>query len=125
MLTVFSDSTTSPMGSFSFTGTTEIDLSGSTWGIGLDENDVYHAALKHTQTGDPANRQWEIRLGRGGQIYSLRSEVGELVPPQSLRSAFVDEVFQSISVDTSTRVVPLVRTWDNKSIGDNAPKWYN
>ena len=103
VLSVFSDSATASAGSFNFTSTTAVDLSGSNWGFGVNENDVYHAALRHTQTGGPANRDWEIRIGQGGQIYSIRSEVGEIVPPQSFARPYNDEVFQSISVDTSPR----------------------
>jgi len=103
LLSIFSESDVSSAGDFSFSQTTDLDLSGSNWGFRVDENDVYHAALRSNQTG-PANRDWEIRIGQGGQIYSIRSEVGEIVPPQSLGRPFVDEVFQAISVDTSTRV---------------------
>ena len=69
-------------------------------GVGVDENDVYHAALRSNQTSGPANRDWEIRVGLGGQIYSIRSEVGEIVPPQSTMRPFNDEVFQAVSVNT-------------------------
>ena len=103
LLSIFSDSGASPAGNFSFSQTNDLDLSGSNWGFGVDENDVYHAALRSNQTGGPANRDWEIRIGQGGQIYSIRSEVGEIVPPQALSRPFTDEVFQAISVDTSPR----------------------
>lgn len=103
VLSVFSESLAASEGDFDFNTTTELNLSGSNWGFGVNENDVYHAALTHTQTDGPANREWEIRLGQGGQIYSIRSEVGEIVPPQSFSRPYNDEVFQSISVDTSTR----------------------
>ena len=103
LLSVFSASTTASSGDFNFTSSTAPDLSGSNWGFGVNENDVYHAALKHTQTGGPANRDWELRIGRGGQIYSIRSEVGEIVPPQSIGRPYNDEVFQAISVDASPR----------------------
>ncbi len=103
LLTVFSDSNVTVADSSAFTSTTELDLSGSTFGFGVNENDVYHAALKTNLTNGPANRDWEIRIGQGGQIYSIRSEVGEIVPPQSIRRPFNDEVFQAISVNTSPR----------------------
>ncbi len=103
LLQVFSNTSAATVGDFEFGGTTDLDLSGSNWGFGVSENDVYHAALTHTQTGGPANRDWEIRIGQGGQIYSIRSEVGEIVPPQSFSRPYNDEVFQSISVDTSPR----------------------
>ena len=70
---------------------------------GLNENDVYHAALRANLTSGPANRDWEIRIGQGGQIYSIRSEVGEIVPPQSFFRPFNDEVFQCVSVNTLPR----------------------
>ena len=103
LLTVFTDSNVTPAGNFDFTSTTELDLSGSMHGVGVDENDVYHAALRSNQTSGPANRDWEIRVGLGGQIYSIRSEVGEIVPPQSTMRPFNDEVFQAVSVNTAPR----------------------
>ena len=102
-LQVFSDSNVTGGGDFSFSSTNDIDLSGSPWGFGVDESSVYQAALKHEQT-DGTSSDWEIRVGQGGQIYSIQNaELGEIVPPQSRSSHYVDEVFQSISVDTSPR----------------------
>lgn len=90
-------------GDFSFSCTHEVSLSGSSWGFGVNESNVYHAALRHQQNDDSSS-DWTIRIGQGGQIYSLRTEaLGELVPPQSIERHFVDEVFQPISVDRSTR----------------------
>ena len=103
LLSVFSNSGASTSGNFNFSQTNNLDLSGSNWGFGLDENDVYHAALKHDQSSGPADREWEIRIGKGGQIYSIQSEVGEIVPPQSLSRPYTDEVFQAVSVDTRPR----------------------
>ena len=103
LLAVFSDSTVATAGNSAFTSTTKLDLSGSTFGFGLNENDVYHATLRANLDGGPANRDWEIRIGQGGQIYSIRSEVGEIVAPQSFFRPFNDEVFQCISVNTSPR----------------------
>lgn len=103
LLKVFSSTAVADAGEFEFGGTAELNLSGSNWGFGVNETDVYHAALTHVQAGGPANRDWEIRIGQGGQIYSIRSEVGEIVPPQSFFRPYNDEVFQSISVDTSPR----------------------
>ena len=105
VLAVFSDSNVTAAGNSAFTSTTALDLSGSLFGFGLDENDVYHAALRTNQSSGPANRDWEIRVGQGGQIYSIRSEVGEIVPPQSFGRPFNDEVFQCVSVNTSPRDV--------------------
>ena len=101
LLKIFSDSGATSTSDFSFTSTNETDLAGSTWGFGVNENDVYHAALKHRSTSGVSDHDWDIRVGKGGQIYSIRGEVGEIVPPQSRSRPFVDEVFQSISVDRS------------------------
>lgn len=103
VLSIFSDSDAQSTSDFSFSSTNETDLSGSRWGFGVDERDVYHAALRHEDASGDPSQNWEIRVGNGGQIYSIRSSVGEIVPPQTRDSPFVDEVFQSISVDRSTQ----------------------
>lgn len=100
LLGVFTDSTVASAGGFTFTTTTETDLSGSTWGVGVNEEDVYHAALRHEQAG----HDWQVRIGRGGQIYSIIDSVlGELVPPQRSHSPYVDEVFQVVSAESGIR----------------------
>lgn len=54
--------------------------------------------LSHT---DPnPNRSWTMRIGKGGGIYSFRSSLGEVIPPQAVGNApFVDEVWQGVAVD--------------------------
>jgi len=103
LLSIFSDSDAQSSNDFSFSTNTETDLAGSRWGFGVNENDVYHAALRHQDNGGDASNNWEVRIGNGGQIYSIRGAVGEIVPPQSIARPYVDEVFQSISVDRSTQ----------------------
>ena len=111
LLSVFSDSDAASTNNFSFT-TNSTDLSGSNWGFGVNENDVFHQALIHEQTDGAANSGWEVRVGQGGQIYSIRNDaLGEIVPPQTRDAPYVDEVFQSISVDRSLR---------NANTGDQA-----
>lgn len=58
-----------------------------------DENDVFHAKLVMNSSAI----DWEIRIGKGGQLYSLNIDgLGEVIPPQSLTvSPWVDEVIQA------------------------------
>ena len=71
--------------------------SGSQWGEGLDERMVYHREIKHTQD---AHSDFTLRIGRGGQLYSLRGAFGESLPPQSPGNPWNDEVWQFVSVCT-------------------------
>ena len=51
--------------------------SKSLWAKGLDESKVFHGELIHTQN---PKRDFSLRMGKGGQIYSLRGPFGESVP---------------------------------------------
>ncbi len=66
----------------------------SHWVEGVDERPVFHAYLTHKST---AERSWELRIGKGGQIYSIVSSFGEAMPPQRLMSPFNDEVWQMVT----------------------------
>ena len=52
--------------------------STSLWAEGLKEENVFQAEMVSEQEG--ANL-FSLRLGRGGQVYSLRGPFGESVPP--------------------------------------------
>ncbi len=69
----------------------------SQWAEGVDERAVFHAYLTHKSTSE---RSWELRLGKGGQIYSVVSSFGEAMPPQSALAPFVDEVWQMVAINT-------------------------
>ena len=70
--------------------------SGSQWAPGLDEEEVFFASLKHIE--DP-NNSWELRIGKGGQIYSIRGPFGESQAPQTQPNArWIDQVFQLVGV---------------------------
>ncbi len=79
--------------------------STSTWDEKADERAVFLGRLVHSQ--DEAN-SWELRLGKGGQIYSFAGPFGESIPPQThpwtLRegvrnhSLWVDDVWQAVAV---------------------------
>ena len=72
-----------------------------------DEKTVWNAELNYA--GPAADQSYAMRIGKGGQIYSLRGTFGESVPPQHSNSIsdgdvhpspWVDEVFQVVAVDT-------------------------
>ncbi len=99
LLDVFPDSPSIPeliyQGQLSFTNV--YSPSGSQWAPGLDEREVFLASLKHTGDFDSA---WEIRLGKGGQLYSIRGFFGETQAPQSQPNAhWVDQIFQLVGVN--------------------------
>ncbi len=77
---------------------------GTAW-AGLDERQVFRARLVHREPG----RDWDLRIGKGSQIYSLRGPFGEAIPPQRPGEAeWVDEVIQTVAVnrELNERTVP-------------------
>ena len=73
------------------------------------EADLFQAIMTHTE-GDgtssrsdgTSNRSWEIRIGKGGNIYShyTPNMYGETFPPQNNgESPWIDEVQQTVSVN--------------------------
>jgi len=76
--------------------------SGSLWDQRLDERRVFHLQIEHRQQ---AHNSFKLRLGKGGQIYSLRGPFGESVPPSwrppgGDTSPWNDEVWQFVAVCT-------------------------
>ena len=62
------------------------------------EQYTFLAEMKHTDASP--NRTWTFRFGTGGNIYSIRSQFGEAIPPQTLSYApWMDEVTQQVAVD--------------------------
>lgn len=56
--------------------------SGSTWEIDWDENLIFNSLLQYTNNNNP-DQSYELRLGKGGQVYSFKtSGFGEALPPQ-------------------------------------------
>src|SRR5438132_3809264 len=71
--------------------------SGSQWATGLDEQEVFFASLKHAEDADTS---WEIRIGKGGQLYSIRGPFGESQAPQAQPNAhWIDQIFQLVGVN--------------------------
>ncbi|WIA22489.1 hypothetical protein OEZ86_009487 [Tetradesmus obliquus] len=60
----------------------------------LNEATVFHSELTHSGLGTA----WTMKIGRGGQIYSLSTpEFGELIPKQRVTiGQWMDEVFQHV-----------------------------
>ena len=85
-----------------FSVTRKYDPSGSAWSVSFDEAHVLDTRISSHVAGDPV-RSWDLRTGRGGFIYSLRTgALGETVPP-SWRSTqdtspWNDEVWQGVAV---------------------------
>jgi hypothetical protein len=49
----------------------------------FDENSVFHAELEHSSADYTDDTPWKIRIGKGGQLYSIVvPELGECIPPQ-------------------------------------------
>ncbi len=65
------------------------------------EQGVFQAIMSHTDpTGD---RSWSIRIGSGGNMYSIfLHDLGEVIPPQNhAQSPWIDEVQQTVAVATA------------------------
>gem|GEM_PF-7068683 len=67
----------------------------------LDPARVWRTTLSHNNEND--DKDWQIRVGKAGQIYSFTTAAGELIPPQEHAGAeWIDEVFQVVTVNTKT-----------------------
>jgi hypothetical protein len=56
--------------------------SGSHWELDWDETYVFDNLIQYTDPSD-SNQSYEMRMGKGGQIYSFKSSgFGEALPPQ-------------------------------------------
>ena len=87
--------------STSFRGT------GSEWAPNLDEKKVFQHEIKW---GDEKKDGWQIRVGKGGQIYSFVGPFGEAMPPQIHKgSEWNDEVWQLVSICNAKNDRTLVR----------------
>jgi len=81
--------------------------SNSEWTVNFSEELVMDTLISSDSSSD-----WELRVGKGGQIYSLKTDaLGETIPPQYRNSdggqwaPWVDEVWQTISLYNKDGVV--------------------
>lgn len=94
-------------GSSIFSATREYDPSGSAWTPTFSEAHVMDTRLSQSFSGANSNSySWDIRVGRGGHLYSLRvPSLGETVAPSwrsnTNSSPWNDEVWQGVAVDRS------------------------
>lgn len=96
---IFPDDGPIPTDASGFSYTDTYIPSNSYWASPFTEDYVYHARLKYDHPTNPDN-SYELRLGKGGQIYSFLTSSGETVPPQYPATApWVDEVWQMVAVD--------------------------
>lgn len=67
-------------GDFSFSE--DYTNSGSSWEIDWSEELIFNSLLKYEDTDQP-NQSYELRFGKGGQVYSFKGTgFGEAIPPQ-------------------------------------------
>lgn len=107
------DSNLPLLDSSGFNYTADYSNSGSSWTIdSFPESVVFHKQLSYENTLSPST-SYDIRIGKGGQLYSFRGVFGESVPPQWVNpnwvqssyggghsyAPWVDEVWQLVSVD--------------------------
>ena len=103
-----------------FTFSENYTNSGSVWTVdSFPESVVFHNQLSYQNSNDPY-KSYDIRIGKGGHLYSFRSSFGESVPPQWVNpnwvqpsyggghsyAPWVDEVWQLVSVDGSIHNPP-------------------
>ena len=114
------DSSLPLLDSSGFNYTADYTLSSSSWAIdSFPESVVFQKQLSYENTLDPST-SYDIRIGKGGQLYSFRGVFGESVPPQWVNpnwvqpsyggghsyAPWVDEIWQLVSVDGSIHNPP-------------------
>ena len=111
---VFSANVLTPADKNNYSFTEAYSPNNSTWAISevISDSIVFQAEMKYQHPVDET-KSYQMRIGKGGQIYSLRGAFGESVPPQWRRpkqvgdalqvnasAPWIDEVWQMVAVDT-------------------------
>jgi hypothetical protein len=65
---------------------------GSSWSVSFPENLVFLAEMSSHSDENP-DQDFTLRIGKGGQIYSLIAGFGESIPPQWVHPNWVDESY--------------------------------
>jgi hypothetical protein len=75
---------------------------GVDWSVygDIEESTVFHTRLIHQED---EHNSWEMRIGKGSQVYSLITSRGELVGAQNTYEGgqWIDRVIQTVAVDLS------------------------
>jgi hypothetical protein len=107
----FISSPLSPVASTSTNISRNYDPSNSAWSVNYSEGYVMDTRISSVSLTD-SSKNWELRVGKGGHIYSLKTDaLGETVPPQYRSddggqwAPWVDEVWQTVSVYNKDGVV--------------------
>ncbi|MBR4881293.1 MAG: hypothetical protein IKU19_05125, partial [Clostridia bacterium] len=74
----------------------KLEFDNRKWAKGLDEVTVFDTQITHTDSDPELN--WTMRVGLGGQIYSLQTAIGEIIPLQCSNAEWMDEVWQLVAV---------------------------
>lgn len=97
----------------------DYEPSGSEWALSFPESAVELALFETEYTAD-TEKSYQLRIGQGGQIYSLIAGFGESIPPQwrhpnwvqpsygggTSYAPWVDEVWQMVAVDEPLNNTP-------------------
>ena len=112
LVDVFPEPTFTSQQPGSFSINADFAPSPGPWMEGMDERDVFRASIKHDQ--DPLN-SFEMRMGVGGQVYSLQGPFGESVPPSwrgnGPTSPWNDEVWQFVAVCSRYNMAREIPEW--------------
>ena len=92
-------------------GVTDISLNYSPsrgpWPAYHNEKLVFQAGISHK---DGVDNSFNLRVGKGGQIYSIQGKAGEYVPPSFPQGApWMDEVWQFVSVCSKYNMIDFAR----------------
>ena len=114
LTSVFATNALSPTDQKNYNFTKAYSPNASTWAISkiFSDSIVFQAEMKYQHPVDPA-KSYQMRIGKGGQIYSLRGAFGESIPPQyrkpkrvdgkllvNASAPWIDEVWQMVAVDS-------------------------
>ena len=64
------------------------DFENNIWHPRWQEKNVFRIQLSDNQN---KNNPYSIRIGKGGQLYSIKTRIGELMPPQNEDHSWVDD----------------------------------
>lgn len=107
---VFTPSSVIKSNQGSFTIDTNYIPSGSLWELDWDESVVFNKTLTYQNPNNP-NQSFNLRLGKGGQIFSFSNNgFGEVIPPQ-WRPSFDENGTNTVDPGKSTPIKSHHGNW--------------